>query len=107
MGQTAALEVVGRERVFADRGVGGGHAHPHFVWERDRLVQCHSRFIRRAREVDDYNEENVNFSPEDKRVARRANGGAGRPLYLVVPERNCVKVYRKNASGSWRQSGCL
>ena len=57
---------------------GGGHSHAHFVWDRDRLVQCHSRLIRMEREVDDYNEENVNFSTEDKRVARRVNGGAGR-----------------------------
>ena len=58
-------------------------------------------------DVDDFNARNVNFSTNDKRKARGANGGAGRPLYLVVPERNCVKVYRKNASGRWSQAECL
>ncbi len=89
---------------------GGGHSHPHFVWERDRGVRCGSNSsdtIRSRMDVDDFNAGNVNFSTNDKRKARAANGGAGRPLYLVVPERNCVKVYRKNASGRWGQSGCL
>ena len=89
MGQTAALEVVGRERVFADRGVGGGHAHPHFVRERDRDEQCGSRsiyIIRSRMDVDDFNERDVNFSTNDKCKARGTNGGAGRPLYLVLPE---------------------
>ncbi len=109
-GQTAALGVVGCKKVFADRGVGGGHAHPHFVWERDKGVRCGSRsrdIIRSRMDVDDFNARNVNFSANDKRAARGTNGGAGRPLYLVVPERNWVKVYRKNASGRWRQSACL
>ena len=110
MGQTAALEVVGCERVFADRGVGGGHAHPHFVWERDKGVRCGSRsrdIIRSRMDVDDFNERDVSFSANDKRKARGTNSGAGRPLYLVVPERICVKFHQKNASGRWRQSGCL
>ena len=66
-----------------------------------------SDIIQTRMDVKKRNARNVNFSTNDKRKARRANGGAGRPLYLVVPERNCVKVYRKNASGRWRQSGCL
>ena len=90
---------------------GGGHSHPHFVWPRDRGVQCGPRRsqhrITRKRHVDSWNEDSLNFSQVDKDAAENANKGKGRPLYLVVPERDCVKVYRKNERGGWRQSSCL
>ncbi len=89
---------------------GGGHSHPHFVWPRDKGVQCGSSskdVIDSKKTVQMTNAANVNFSSNDKNAAKDANNGDGRPLYLVVPNRNCVKVYRKNEKDRWQQSGCL
>ncbi|MCY4040229.1 MAG: hypothetical protein OXF72_03085 [Gammaproteobacteria bacterium] len=85
---------------------GGGHSHPHFVWERDEGVQCGPKSkhkIMSEMQVNDLNKAGVNFSPTDAYWAM----GNRRPLYLVVPQRNCVKVYRENNYGRWWQSGCL
>lgn len=75
-----------------------GHSHPHFVWDRDRGVRCHSKIIRTANDVSKLNKENKDFGDEDISGARTR----GKPMYLVVPERDEVWVYRKTgATGFW------
>ena len=84
----------------------GGHSHPHFVWPRDEGLQCggSNDIIRTNEDVLRFNADGRDFSAGDKSLAR----GAGQPIYLVVPERNCVKVYRKVFFGIfWWESGCL
>lgn len=101
-------------RIRVDRG-GGGHSHPHFVWPRDEDVQCGPNPKDKIRTRDALrmtNRNNANFQPVDKSAAKNAANGDGLPLYLVVPNRDCVKVYRKSESSGWlrsgwRQSGCL
>ena len=83
-----------------------GHSHPHFVWPRDEGVQCGSspsQVLVSEEQANDLNAANVDFSPGDRGAAVIA----GQPIYLVVPKRNCVKVYRANSAGQWQQSGCL
>ena len=75
-----------------------GHSHPHFVWNRDWLVICGGSPLRNRQAVRDANDDNRSMAPDDKAVAQSAQ----KPLYLVVPERDHVKVYRKNDRGSWR-----
>ena len=86
---------------------GRGHSHPHFVWPRDEGVQCGTGsaddFIRSQMNVDDFNRGGKLFNRGDVSSAISSRV----PLYLVVPERDCVKVLRKGASGSWEVSGCL
>ncbi len=85
---------------------GGGHSHPHFVWPRDEDVQCGpdaDDTIDSRMTVRKTNANNAHFQPNDRSAAR----GSGLPLYLVVPNRNCVKVYRQGTSSRWGQSGCL
>jgi len=67
-----------------------GHSHPHFKYPRDRGVRCRGYRLMDPVDVRDQNNSNKNFSPADRESARNA----GVPLYLVVPERNRVKVYR-------------
>ena len=83
----------------------GGHSHPHFVWPRDEGLQCGGSgdLIEDSEDALDFNRDGRDFSAGDKSLAR----GAGQPLYLVVPERNCVKVFRKSVFGIWWESGCL
>lgn len=53
--------------------------------------------------MEDHSREARNLSDRDKKAAREA----AKPLYLVVPKRDRVKVYRKNKGGGWYQSACL
>lgn len=69
---------------------GYGHSHPHFVWRRDKGVVCLRSKITRLADVLKWNADNKDFSKNDKQTARNL----GKPLYLVVPERDVVKVYR-------------
>jgi len=74
------------------------HSHPHFEHPRDDGVICLGEELNSRREIGDQNEANVDFSSDDKNAARSVD----KPLYLVVPNRNKVKVYRKNDNGKWR-----
>jgi hypothetical protein len=75
-----------------------GHSHPFFKDPRDVDVRCGQTKLH-AGNIDLQNDANKNISSGDERAAR----AAGRPIYLVVPERNQVKVYRRNSDGRWRQ----
>ena len=80
---------------FAD---GAGHSHPHFKWPRDDRVRCLGTIMHDRDDVRDQNRANKDFSGNDRQQARSVD----KPFYLVVPERNRVKVYRKNDAGNWR-----
>ena len=76
-----------------------GHSHPHFVWPRDRGVFCHDFVIRRSKDVTDWNcKHGAKFGGPDKSGAKTRQ----KPIYLIVPEREQVEVYRKTgATGFW------
>ena len=72
-----------------------GHSHPYFAWDpsktvEENTVRCHDRLLDTPAEMNTANMFGVNFSMGDRDAAVRF----GKPLYLVVPERNVVKVYR-------------
>ena len=66
-----------------------GHSHPFFKDPRDVGVWCGPTKLSGGR-IDLQNQENSKISGGDKSAA----DAAGRPIYLIVPERNRVKVYR-------------
>ena len=78
-----------------------GHSHPFFVWDRDKGIVCDGTPFRTEKEIDDWNKDDgdgAKFSPGDKRNAK----SVGKPMYLVVPKRDKVKVYRKTGrTGFW------
>ena len=72
-----------------------GHSHPYFTWDPKKTVEengvtCNGVKLDSAMSMKKANEDGVNFSLEDMNAAK----SVGKPLYLVVPERNVVKVYR-------------
>jgi len=73
-----------------------GHSHPHFVYPRDKHVSCLGDRVSSFAVAYDANERNKKFSFGDKRRARSLS----KPMYLVVPERDLVKVYREGP-GRW------
>jgi len=76
---------------------GYGHSHPHFEYPRDRRLRCRGTRISSDIVADEFNDDNVEFSRDDKRGAKSRK----KPLYLVVPERDVVKVYRIVGKGFW------
>ena len=78
-----------------------GHSHPYFTWDdkktvKQNTVRCGNKKLNTKMAMI---EENLSrgtlFSFSDRTFAERL----GKPLYLVVSERNFVKVYR-------RKEGC-
>ena len=75
-----------------------GHSHPYFEYPRDRFVVCRNYRLWTRDAIDEWNEElGTIMSSDDKKIARRVD----KPMYLVVPERDLVKVYRKVGQGPW------
>ena len=75
-----------------------GHSHPYFEYPRDKNVHCRGTVIKNQANANRLNEGNRDFSSGDRSGAR----SRGKPLYLVVPERDEVKVYRKTGkTGFW------
>ena len=74
-----------------------GHSHPFFRYPRDRLLYCGRTMLNGSAIIDEQNEKNKKFSPEDKDRAEARD----RSLYLVVPRRNQVRGYRK-VLGIWK-----
>ena len=77
-----------------------GHSHPHFSFPRDRRLSCRGVTIDSTSVARIANRRNQNFSSDDKRNARLVRK---KPLYLVVPERDVVKVYRKGPGRRGRE----
>ena len=76
---------------------GYGHSHPHFKYPRDKNLFCRGGKITSDTVADRTNRRNKNFSRGDKSGAKSRK----KPLYLVVPERDVVKVYRIVGKGFW------
>lgn len=74
-----------------------GHSHPFFRYPHDRLLYCGRTMLNGSAIIDEQNEKNRKFSPDDKIGAKARD----RPLYLVVPRRNQVRGYRK-VLGIWK-----
>lgn len=75
-----------------------GHSHPYFEYPRDRLVYCLGVQLRTSNAIRDWNKDDGDgskFGSGDKKTAKKV----GKPMYLVVPKRNKVKVYRKVGTG--------
>ena len=75
-----------------------GHSHPKFKWPRDEGLKCgpftiFAEFIIDTIEVITGD----SFSGPDMGYAEYHNV----PLYLAVPYRTHVEVYRKDATGNW------
>ena len=70
-----------------------GHSHPHFRYPRDRWVICDGRPLRTKAAIDKWNKDGGDgskFGPGDKSTAKTYK----KPMYLVVPKRDRVWVYR-------------
>lgn len=76
---------------------GYGHSHPQFEYPRDKRLRCRGTRISSSNVAKSFNRGNRDFSSDDKIGAR----SRGKPLYLVVPERDVVKVYRIVRQGRW------
>ena len=61
-------------------------------------MRCLDKILHSRDDVGDQNRANEDFSGNDKLQAE----SLVKPFYLVVPERNRVKVYRKDEAGKWR-----
>ena len=62
----------------------------------DRGVKCHT-YLRTLAQLNSANRENKKLNDGDRQSAKRAE----KPLYLVVPNRDCVKVYRQQSDRNW------
>jgi len=91
-GNVCDLAIVGESTAVAY-----GHSHPYFVWDTDRKVLCEGTVLNKPSDVTDENRRNKKFSTKDRRGAWSVE----KPLYLVVPARDLVKVYRK-IGGRWK-----
>ena len=72
-----------------------GHSHPYFAWDPNKTVEensviCSGQLLNSEAGMNMANRASVNFSVGDEHGAETL----GKPYYLVVPERNVVKVYR-------------
>ena len=85
--------------IVTANAVGYAHSHPFFTnpVQTIRGRGCLRKKSWTAGQEDGMNDTNRHFSPRDMDTARRLV----KPLYLITPNRDRVKVYRKNASGRW------
>ena len=78
-------------------GIGYCFETPLFEWDRDKGVVCLDEEIESSADVRALNRSNKNFSGNDKTTAKTL----GKPLYLIVPLRDMIKVYRKTGN-KWK-----
>lgn len=93
-----ARDVCRLERSGPANSAAYGHSHPYFEYPRDRWVVCDGEQLRTRNNIDDWNKDDGDgskFGSGDKSTAK----AVGKPMYLVVPKRDKVKVYRKVGTG--------
>lgn len=83
-----------------------GHSHPYFTWDpslsaAQNTVMCHGVALNTKELMKSWNAGGQVFSWGDTERAKWEH----KPFYLVVPERNLVKVYRP-AEGCKKGAGC-
>ncbi len=88
------------ELIVTANAVGYAHSHPFFA-NHGQMKEGRGCLRKKSwtfREDERANMTNRHFSDKDKDFAKRRD----RPLYLITPLRDQVKVYRKDSSGRWR-----
>ena len=86
--------------------VAAGHTHPYFrnTSEVRYGRGCFGRKNYTQAELNTLNRDNRNFSTcSSSQVCDTSSAQSrNKPLYLGTPQRNAVKVYRKDSAGVWR-----